>query len=156
MRLRMLPIAAVAVVCLWADEGMWLFNKFPKEMVAKKYGYQVTDAFLDHLRLASVRFNNGGSGSFISPHGLLFTNHHVGADCIQKLSTAEHDYMAKGFFALSDADEQKCPDLEVNVLLGMEDVTAQVTGAVQAGATSAEANQQRKGAMGAAREGVLG
>ncbi|MGO9096034.1 MAG: S46 family peptidase [Bryobacteraceae bacterium] len=147
MRLRILPIAALAAVCLWADEGLWLFNKFPKEMVAKRYGYQVTDAFLDHLRLASVRFNNGGSGSFISPHGLLFTNHHVGADCIQKLSTAEHDYMAKGFFALSEADEQKCPDLEVNVLLGVEDVTGQVKGAVQAGATSAEANQQRKGAM---------
>jgi hypothetical protein len=147
MRLRILPIAAVAAVCLWADEGMWLFNKFPKEMVAKRYGYQVTDAFLDHLRLASVRFNNGGSGSFVSPHGLLFTNHHVGADCIQKLSTAEHDYMAQGFFALSEADEQKCPDLEVNVLLGVEDVTGQVNSAVQAGATSAEANQQRKGAM---------
>jgi hypothetical protein len=147
MRLRILLIAAVAAVCLWADEGMWLFNKFPKEMVAKKYGYQVTDAFLDHLRLASVRFNNGGSGSFISPHGLLFTNHHVGADCIQKLSTADHDYMAAGFFAPSDADERKCPDLEVNVLLGMEDVTGQVKGAEQPGASAAEANQQRKGAM---------
>jgi len=100
----MLPIAAVAVVCLWADEGMWLFNKFPKEMVAKKYGYQVTDAFLDHCAWV-VRFNNGGSGSFISPHGLLFTNHHVGADCIQKLSSAERDYMANGFFAVSEADD---------------------------------------------------
>ena len=147
MRFRSLLLLLTAVVCLRADEGLWLFNHFPKEAVAKKYGYQVTDAFLDHLRLASVRFNNGGSGSFISPHGLLFTNHHVGSDCIQKVSSAEHDYMSNGFLASSEADEQKCPDLEVNVLLRMEDITAQVKGAVQAGATTAQANQQRKGAM---------
>ena len=147
MRLRSFLLLLTAVACLRADEGLWLFNHFPKEAVAKKYGYQVTDAFLDHLRLASVRFNNGGSGSFISPHGLLFTNHHVGADCIQKVSSAEHDYMANGFMAATEAEEQKCPDLEVNVLLRMEDITAQVKGAVQAGATTAQANQQRKGAI---------
>lgn len=130
-----------------ADEGMWLFNQFPKGAVAKKHGFEVSDAFLDHIRMASVRFNNGGSGSFISPNGLLFTNHHVGADCIQKLSTAEHDYMANGFYASTQAEEQACPDLEVNVLLRMEDVTAKVKGAVKPGATAAEANQQRKAGM---------
>lgn len=127
-----------------ADEGLWLFNDFPKELVAKRYGYQVTDAFLDHLRLSSVRFNNGGSGSFISPRGLLFTNHHVGSDCIQKLSSAEHDYMANGFLAETEADERQCPDLEVNVLLKMEDVTPRVKGAAAPGATAAQANEQRK------------
>jgi hypothetical protein len=147
VRARFLLILFCAAAGLRADEGLWLFHKFPKELVAKKYGYQVTDAFLDHLRLASVRFNNGGSGSFISPHGLLFTNHHVGADCIQKVSSAEHDYMANGFLAASEADERKCPDLEVDLLLSIEDVTARVKGAVQAGATPAEANQQRKGEM---------
>ncbi len=126
---------------------MWLFNHFPKELVAKKYGYQVTGAFLDHLRLSSVRFNNGGSGSFISPRGLLFTNHHVGSECIQKVSSSEHDYMANGFMAAAEAEERQCPDLEVNVLLRMEDVTARVKGAVAPGATPAQANEQRKGAM---------
>ena len=72
---------------LIADDGMWLFDHFPKEQVQKTYGFVTTNDFLQHLERASVRFNNGGSGSFVSPHGLLFTNHHVGADCIQKLST---------------------------------------------------------------------
>ncbi|HOL70496.1 MAG TPA: S46 family peptidase [Bryobacteraceae bacterium] len=141
---RLLTFLIAAVCCIHADEGLWLFNNFPKELVAKRYGYQVTDAFLDHLRLSSVRFNNGGSGSFVSPRGLLFTNHHVGSECIQKLSSAEHDYMANGFLAETEADEQKCPDLEVNVLLKMEDVTARVKGAAKPGATAAEANEQRK------------
>ncbi len=147
MGLRLLPILLAGACFLHADEGMWLFNQFPRELVAKKYGYQVTGAFLDHLRLSSVRFNNGGSGSFISPKGLLFTNHHVGSDCIQKLSSAEHDYMTNGFMAGSETEERQCPDLEVNVLLRMEDVTEKVKGAVAAGATPAQANEQRKGAI---------
>ncbi|HEX8985207.1 MAG TPA: S46 family peptidase [Bryobacteraceae bacterium] len=130
-----------------ADEGLWLFNQFPKQLVKDKYGFEVSQAFLDHLRLGSVRFNNGGSGSFVSPHGLLFTNHHVGADCIQKLSSAEHDYMGGGFLAATQEEEQKCPDLEVNVLLRIEDVTAQVKGAAASHASAADANQQRKGEM---------
>ncbi len=130
-----------------ADEGLWLFNQFPKQLVANKYHFETTSAFLDQLRLGSVRFNNGGSGSFVSPHGLLFTNHHVGADCIQKVSSAEHDYMANGFLARTQEDEQKCPDLEVNVLLRIEDVTGTVKGGVQPGASAADANQQRKGEM---------
>jgi hypothetical protein len=132
---------------LTADEGMWLFDQFPRQTVAQKYGFQVTDPFLDHMRLSSVRFNNGGSGSFISPSGLLFTNHHVGSDCIQKLSSAEHDYMGKGFYAAAQADEKKCPDLEVNILLKTEDVTAKVNEAVKEGMPTAEANRLRKIAM---------
>ena len=130
-----------------ADEGLWLFNNFPKEMVASKYHFQVSDAFLNHLQLASVRFNNGGSGSFVSEHGLLFTNHHVGLDCIQKLSTSDHDYTANGFFAADHAAEAPCPDLEVNVLLRIRDVTAEVKGAAKGAANPAEVNKQRKAAM---------
>ncbi len=69
-------------------------------------GSQSQDDFLKHLERTSVRFNNGGSGSIVSTHGLLLTNHHVGEDCIQKLSTAEHDYMANGFSS-SAANEEK-------------------------------------------------
>lgn len=130
-----------------ADEGMWLFDQFPRKVVQQKYGFQVTDQFLDQLRLSSVRFNNGGSGSFISPSGLLFTNHHVGSDCIQKLSSAEHDYMGKGFDAAAQADEKSCPDLEVNVLLKTEDVTAKVSQGIKEGMPTAEANRLRKTAM---------
>ncbi|HVX65112.1 MAG TPA: S46 family peptidase [Bryobacteraceae bacterium] len=145
-----LPAFVVLTACCsaaLADEGLWLFNQFPKQLVATKYHFEVTPAFLDHLRLGSVRFNNGGSGSFVSPHGLLFTNHHVGADCIQKVSSAAHDYMSNGFLAESQADERQCPDLEVNVLLRIGDVTAQVKGAAKPAASAADQNQQRKAEM---------
>src|SRR5258706_11971994 len=139
--------AALAVVSAWADEGMWLANQFPKETVRKRYGVEVTDPFLAHVQRASVRFNNGGSGSFISPQGLMFTNHHVGRDCIQKVSTADHDYIANGFYAASPADEKKCPDLEVNVLLKIDDVTAKVKEGEAPGAAIAGVNEARKAAM---------
>ena len=129
---------------LIADDGMWLFDHFPKEQVQKTYGFVVTNDFLQHLERASVRFNNGGSGSFVSPRGLLFTNHHVGADCIQKLNTSEHDYMKNGFSAATEADEKACPDLEVNALLSTEDVTAKVNAGISDGTASPDANRMRK------------
>jgi hypothetical protein len=134
---------ALAPSFLMGDDGMWLFDKFPKALVKQRYGFEVTDAFLDHMRLASVRFNSGGSGSFVSPKGLLFTNHHVGADCIQKLSSAKADYMANGFYARTQSEERACPDLEINILLRIEDITAKVQ-AAGAGGTLAEQNAARK------------
>jgi hypothetical protein len=142
-----LPLAALAGLVLWADEGMWLVNQFPKQAVRQKYGFEVTDAFLGHIQRSSVRFNNGGSGSFISPQGLLFTNHHVGRDCIQKVSSAEHDYVAEGFYSGVPDGEKKCPDLEVNVLLRIDEVTAQVKEGEKPGADTAQVNQARKAAM---------
>lgn len=150
---RLLQGAAAAAITVaaagvaMADEGMWLFNAFPKAAVEKKYGFAVSDEFLAHMRQAAVRFNNGGTGSFVSADGLLFTNHHVGADCIQKLGTAESDYIKTGFVAAALADERPCPDLEVNVLLKIDDVTAKVTSGVTAETRPAEANQMKKAAM---------
>ena len=126
---------------------MWLFDHFPKEQIAKTYGFTVPSDFIGHLERASVRFNNGGSGSFVSPRGLLFTNHHVGQDCIQKLSTAEHDYMANGFSAANDAGEKACPDLEVDALLSTTDVTAKVNEGIAADAPGADANRMRKASI---------
>ena len=132
---------------LAADEGIWLVNQFPKDAVKKAYGIEVTDAFLQKLQRASARFNNGGSGSFVSPHGLLFTNHHVGRDCIQKVSSAEHDYIATGFYAASESDEKKCPDLEINILTTIENVTQKVKAADQQGMPPAQINKARREAM---------
>ena len=106
-----------------ADEGMWTFDNPPKKQLKEKYGFEITDQWLDHVRLASVRFNDGGSGSFISANGLVMTNHHVGLGQIQKLSSAENDYVKNGFYTKNQSDELKCPDLELNVLVGMENVT---------------------------------
>src|SRR5882724_1833656 len=142
-------ILAVGVPLALADEGMWLFNAFPKDRVRAQYGFVPTQAWLDHVRQSSVRFNNGGSGSFVSANGLTFTNHHVGADCIQKLSKEGTDYMTTGFYAKTQAEEAKCPDLELNVLTGIEDVTAKVNEAVKPGLSTAEAGQAQRSAMSA-------
>ena len=130
-----------------ADEGMWLYNEAPKNKIKAAYGFQVTQPWLDHLRLSSVRFNNGGSGSFVSPDGLTFTNHHVGARCVQQLSTGGRDYMKTGFYAKTQAEEAKCPDLELNELVGIEDVTEKIDAGVKPGMSAAEAGTAQRSAM---------
>ncbi|HWZ81587.1 MAG TPA: S46 family peptidase [Terriglobales bacterium] len=139
----------VATPLAMADEGMWLFNAFPKDRVQAHYGFVPTQVWLDHVRMSSVRFNNGGSGSFVSADGLAFTNHHVGADCIQKLSKEGTDFMKTGFYAKTQAEEAKCPDLELNVLMAIDDVSAKVKAASTASMSAAEAGQAQRGAMSA-------
>jgi hypothetical protein len=144
--------AMMAMVCLLpvearADEGMWLFNNPPKKLLQEKYNFAPGDEWYLHLQRSSVRFNSGGSGSFISPDGLVMTNHHVGADCLQKLSTKGHDLIAEGFYARTLEEEIRCMDLELNVLQSIEDVTAEINAAVKPGMSSAEAFQARRAAM---------
>jgi hypothetical protein len=129
----LLPAALLmaAAPVLRAEEGMWTFDNPPLKLLKAKYNFTPTQAWLDHLRLSSVRLNDGGSGSFVSPNGLLLTNHHVARGQLQKNSTAEHDYLANGFYATTPEQEMKSPDLEVNVLVGMQDVTARVQGATK-------------------------
>lgn len=115
---------------LWADEGMWLFNQPPRELLRERHKFEATDAWLEHLQKSSVRFNSGGSGSFVSEDGLLISNHHVGADAIQKLSTKEKNLLRDGFHARTLSQEMKCLDLELNVLQSIEDVTARINAAV--------------------------
>jgi hypothetical protein len=146
-RFLLLMLVACFSRLAFADEGMWLYNQFPSPKVKAKYGFAPAQKWLDHVRLSSVRFNNGGSGSFVSADGLTFTNHHVGADCIQKLSTSGKDYMKTGFYAKTQAEEAKCPDLELNVLVGIEDVTAKVNASVKPGMSAADAGQAQRAAM---------
>ena len=130
-----------------ADEGMWLYNAAPKDKIKATYGFDLTPEWLNHVRLSSVRFNNGGSGSFVSADGLTFTNHHVGAGCVQQLSTEGHDYIKTGFYAKTQAEEAKCPNLELNQLVGIEDVTEKVNAGVKPGMSAAEAGQAQRAAM---------
>jgi hypothetical protein len=127
-----------------ADEGMWTFNNVPRSEIKRRYGFDITDAWLKRVQLASVRFNNGGSGSFVSPDGLVLTNHHVASDTLAKLSTAEKDLSKDGFYARTREQELKAPDLELNVLASIEDVTDRVGSAVKAGASAAEAGAARR------------
>ena len=132
-----------------SDEGMWLLNEPPRKLLKEKYGFDLTDSWLDHARLASVRFNNGGSGSFVSADGLIITNHHIGADALQKLSTATRNLLRDGFYAPTHADELKCPDLELNVLREMIDVSQRVNASVKDGMSPAEAFAARRSVMSA-------
>src|SRR5687767_1017823 len=127
-----------------AEEGMWTFNNVPREEIKKKYGFEVTDEWLKNVRLASVRFNNGGSGSFVSANGLVLTNYHIVEDLVTDVSTPEKDYAKLGFVAKTQADEIKLPGLELNVLMGIEDVTARMNEAVKAGMTDADAFAARR------------
>jgi hypothetical protein len=136
--------AVLAVVPVLADEGMWTFDNPPLKQLQQKYGFTPAAEWLDHVRLSSVRMNDGGSASFVSSHGLVLTNHHVARGQLQKNSTAEHDYIRDGFYAATPEQEMKSPDLEVNVLVSMENVTDRVMAAVRGGATPEAAFAARK------------
>jgi hypothetical protein len=127
-----------------AEEGMWTFDNPPVKLLKSKYGFTPTQEWLDHIRLASVRLNDGGSGSFVSGDGLLLTNHHVARGQLQKNSTGERDYLRDGFYADTPDKEMKSPDLEVNVLVAMQNVTARVQGAAKGITAEAKALKARE------------
>ncbi|MET0591450.1 MAG: S46 family peptidase [Polyangiaceae bacterium] len=126
------------------DEGMWLLNDFPAERLGALHGFTPTKEWLDHVRLSAARLGGFCSGSFVSPNGLVMTNHHCAARCIEQLSTAKKDYVAHGFYAKSEKDEVKCPEIEINQLVSITDVTDRVLGATK-GLTGAKFNEANKG-----------
>jgi hypothetical protein len=130
-----------------ADEGMWLYNHPPRELLLKKYGFELTDAWLEHLQQSSVR--PGASAEFVSEEGLVLSNHHVGARALQRLSTREHNYMRDGFYARTRAEELPCAGMELNVLLSIEEVTDRVKAAVKPGLSDEAAFQARRAVMAA-------
>ncbi|PYK17137.1 MAG: serine protease, partial [Verrucomicrobia bacterium] len=150
-KLRSLAVvcAIACVASAAADEGMWLFNAPPLKQLKEKYQFEPTQQWSEHLQKASVRFNSGGSGSFVSANGLVITNHHVGADTLQKISDPQHNYLKDGFYAKTQADEIKSTDLELNVLMSIEDVTARVNGAVKPEMTNDQASSARSSVIAA-------
>ena len=150
---RLAMLLACGLTLAWtprsgADEGMWLFNDLPIEHLKNTYGVEPTEQWVEHLMKSCVRFNVGGSASFISSSGLVLTNHHVGSDALDKLSK-EHgiDIIKNGFYAETQADELKAIDLELNQLFSIEDVTARVKSAVDEGMDSGQALLARRAAI---------
>ena len=130
----------------FADEGMWLFNAFPKDKVKAKYGFAPDQAWLDHVRLSSARAPNGSS-SFVSADGLIFTNHHIAQECVHDLSTNGKDYMKNGFYAPTRAEEPKCPGVEFVVLEDIQDVTDKVNAAAKPGMSDADVGKAQREVM---------
>lgn len=130
-----------------ADEGMWPYSKPPLAELKQRYGFEPSPAWLDHLMKSSVRFNSGGSGSFVSADGLVMTNHHVAAESIQKLSGPGKDLLRSGYIAHNRAEELRCHDLELNVLQSIQDVTERIQSAIPAGADAAAAEKARRAAI---------
>jgi V8-like Glu-specific endopeptidase len=126
----------------YADPGMYTFNNFPSAKVGEKYGFTPTQQWLDRVRQAAVKLP-GCSGGFVSPEGLVITNHHCARSCVQQLSTKEKDLMATGFVAADRAQERKCPQMEINTLLEMTDVTDKMAKAGEGKAGAELAAAQR-------------
>lgn len=153
-RILLLTLAAIPRPAV-AAEGMWLLSAPPTERIEREHGVALTADWLRHLQLSSVRFSSGGSGAFVSVKGLVLTNHHVGADAIAKLGDATHDYLRGGFAAATPADEMRCHDLELNVLVSIDDVTDRVRRAVPAGVSAGDAAAARRAAMAAIEQESL-
>ncbi|MFZ3264377.1 MAG: S46 family peptidase [Terriglobales bacterium] len=144
---RLTLLASLALVCLAlftqsirADEGMWTFDNFPSKTVGAKYGFAPSQDWLNHVRLASLRIAGGCSASFISPEGLVMTNHHCVVECVEQISTPKDNFVDDGFIAKTDAEERKCPAFELDQLVEIRDVSKDVQGAI-AGKTGYEANR---------------
>lgn len=129
-----------------ADEGMWTLGGFPSDRVREAYGFAPDDAWLEHVRSASLRIAGGCSASFVSSKGLVLTNHHCVVSCVQQLSSPENDLVRAGFYAEKKKDEVQCPAMEINQLSSVKDVTAEVNAAT-AGKTGQAFVDARKAAV---------
>jgi hypothetical protein len=156
MKHIVLALVVLAAFGSRADEGMWTYDNFPSQKVAQKYGFSPSKEWLNEAQLSSVRLAGGCSGSFVSQDGLVMTNHHCAHSCIEQLSTKDRDFVAQGFYAPTLEAEVKCPEIELNELVQISDVTARVHGATEGLKPGKEFNDKRKAAMAAIEKECAG
>jgi hypothetical protein len=108
------------------DEGMWPFDGLPLQYLKEKHNFEPSQQWLEHVRLGSVRFDTGGSGSFVSPNGLVMTNHHVALTTIQAVSTKEKDWVEPGFSSKLYGSEVKGKGLTLRQLTEIKNVTKEI------------------------------
>lgn len=125
-----------------ADDGMWTFDNLPLKQWKERYGFEPSQAWIDKVRLASPKVNNASAG-FVSPNGLIATNHHVASGYIERLSSKERDLLKTGFYAKTRAEELKIPDASASVLFSYDNVTDRVLNAAKSGANDAEMAAKR-------------
>src|SRR6202051_241033 len=142
MRRILLALACMAALPTFAEEGMWTFDNFPSATVKEHYGTEITPAWLDHVRLSTIRLANC-TGSFVSPEGLILTNHHCVESCLAELSSKDKSLVELGFAAADRNAEQRCPAQLADVLVGTEDVTDAISKAIS-GLSDTAANDARK------------
>ena len=132
----------------FADEGMWTFDNPPVKQWKERYNFEPSKEWLDNVRLASPKVNNSSAG-FVSPNGLIATNHHVAAGYIERVSSKERDLLKNGFYARTQAEELKIPDASASVLMSFDNITERVHNAAKAGKTDAEMAAKRSAEMSA-------
>ena len=142
MRGFLLVLACLAALPTYADEGMWTFDNFPTSTVKQRFGADITPAWLDHVRLSTIRLTNC-TASFVSPEGLILTNHHCVESCLAELSSKDKSLVELGFAAADRSAEPRCPSQLADVLVGTENVTDTIAKAI-AGLSDAAANDARK------------
>ncbi len=114
-----------------AAEGMWTLDNLPLQQLQTNYGFIPTSEWVNKVMRSSVRLAQGCSGSFVSANGLVMTNHHCGVRCIEGLSSAHKDYIRDGFLATERDTELKCPELELNRLEQITDITTKLKAATK-------------------------
>ena len=138
----LLLAAALTAGPVLADEGMWTFDNFPSAAVAQKYGVQIDAKWLNKVQLSIVRLSNC-TASYVSPDGLILTNHHCADECLADNSTPEHSLIETGFLAADRSQEKKCGTQIADTLVAMENITERVNAATR-GQDAKQANETRK------------
>ena len=147
MQIRALTLATIILTSsAIADEGMWTIDNFPADQIQQRYGVTINDDWLQSAQLATTRLENGCTGSFASPDGLILTNNHCTWSCIRNLSTDERNLSDEGFMAATREEELRCPGQQISVLVDLEEVTDDIAAATR-GLDDAAANDARKATL---------